>query len=118
MTSVLFLGPEEHDMAEQARAVFPARTIVDEGRNLSLFAAMAERLAVLISNDTGPMHVAAAVGTRVVVVVGPQHPESLLFMPVGEQHRVVIRPAILQITATDVYTAARALLSPREAHSK
>lgn len=112
--SVLFLGPEEHGMAEQARSVFPAGTIVVERRSLSQFAAIAERLAIMISNDTGPMHVAAAVGTPVLVIVGPIHPESLLFIPVGEQHRVVMRPAILQIPTTDVHTAARAILSARE----
>ena len=116
--SVLFLGPEEHAMAEQARALFPAGTIVNEGKNLSQFAAIAERLALLISNDTGPMHVAAALGTSVVVVVGPQHPESLLFMPVGEQHRVVIRPAILQITPADVHAAAHALLAAQAVKSQ
>ncbi len=117
--SVLFLGPEESGMAEQARSLFPAGTIVVERRSLSLFAAIAERLAILIANDTGPMHgVAAAVGTPVLVIPGSIHPEILLFIPVGEQHRVVMRSAILQIAPTDVYAAARAILSARELHPR
>jgi ADP-heptose:LPS heptosyltransferase len=116
--SVVFLGPEEHGMAEAAHSQFPAGTILVEGRTLSQFAALAEHLTMLVSNDTGPMHVAAAVGTPVVVVVGPQHPESLLFIPIGEQHRVVIRPAILQITSADVYSAAHGLLSAHTVKSR
>jgi len=37
-------------------------------------AAIIERLALLVTGDTGPMHLAAAVGTAVVAVFGPSDP--------------------------------------------
>jgi heptosyltransferase-2 len=43
---------------------------------------------LLVTNDTGTMHVAAAVGTRVVAIFGPTDP--LTTSPLGEGH-VVIR---------------------------
>ena len=43
--------------------------------------------AAVVSNDTGVMHIGAAVGTPVVALFGPTSP--LGFAPVGEQHRIV-----------------------------
>jgi len=41
----------------------------------------------LLTNDTGPMHLAAAVGTPVVAVFGPSDPRR--YGPLGEGHRVL-----------------------------
>jgi ADP-heptose:LPS heptosyltransferase len=108
---VLILGPEEQALAAQARASFPAETIVVEGESLAQFVAVAARLDLFISNDTGPMHVAAAVGTPVLVILGTRQAENLLYMPVGDQHRIVARPAIGEITVAEVYQAARGILA-------
>jgi len=43
----------------------------------------------VLCNDSGPGHIAAALGIPVVVFFGPQRPE--LFRPFGENHLVVIR---------------------------
>lgn len=45
------------------------------------------RCAVVITNDSGPMHLAAAVGTPVVAIFGPTDPA--LTGPYGKQHRVL-----------------------------
>lgn len=39
-------------------------------------AALLERCAVVVSNDTGPLHLACAVGTPVVAVIGPTDPAA------------------------------------------
>lgn len=44
---------------------------------------------LLVSNDTGPLHVAAAVGTPTLAIFGPETP--VLFGPRGPQHRIVYR---------------------------
>lgn len=49
---------------------------VHAGMELGTFAALIERAAVLISNNTGPVHIAAALGTPVVdlyALTNPQH---------------------------------------------
>ena len=49
------------------------------------------RCAVVITNDSGPMHVAAAVGTPVIAIFGPTDPA--LTGPYGNQH-IVLRAGI------------------------
>lgn len=50
-------------------------------------AAVLERLDVLVTGDTGPMHLAAAVGTPVVAVFGPSDPRR--YAPRDPVHRLV-----------------------------
>lgn len=52
-------------------------------------AALLARARVLVSNDSMPMHLGAAVGTRVVAVFGPSKPRETA--PLGEGHRVVVK---------------------------
>jgi ADP-heptose:LPS heptosyltransferase len=44
---------------------------------------------LLVSNDTGPLHLACAVGTPTVSIFGPESPT--LFGPRGPQHRILSR---------------------------
>ena len=54
-------------------------------------AALLRNCQLLVTNDTGTMHVAAAVGTRVVALFGPTDPRTTA--PLGEGH-MVIRKAV------------------------
>ncbi len=63
-------GPAE---VAQARAQFGTTTIV-EGVGLGAYAALLKDAALMISNDTGPGHIAAAVGTPTLSVLGPTDP--------------------------------------------
>ena len=51
--------------------------------------ALLEKCDLLIANDTGPVHMAAAVGTRCLVLFGPTRPDWT--GPYGEGHRIVMR---------------------------
>jgi heptosyltransferase-2 len=54
-------------------------------------ASLLRQCHLLVTNDTGTMHVAAAVGTRVVAIFGPTDPRTT--SPLGEGH-VVIRTEV------------------------
>lgn len=79
----------EAELAARARAELgePALDLV--GRtDLGPFAALLGRVDLLVSNDTGASHLAAAAGTPSVVVYGPSRPAQ--FAPLDrERHRVV-----------------------------
>ena len=60
---------------------------------LRLLPAVLQRCAVLVSNDSGPVHVAAAVGTATVVVASRSHARQMeRWRPLGERHAVLTDP--------------------------
>jgi len=71
------------------RAALPSSRVLDltDGVNLLTAAAVLERLDLLVTGDTGPMHLAHAVGTPVVAVFGPSDP--VRYAPRGLHDRVV-----------------------------
>jgi len=84
-------GPAERPVGEsiasQMRA--PARVLCGETSLPELVGVLA-RLRLLVTNDSGPMHLAAALGIPVVAVFGPTDWRET--HPVGEGHRVVREP--------------------------
>lgn len=58
------------------------------GCTLGELGALLKRTEFLVTGDTGPMHIASAVGTRVLALYGPISPERS--GPVGEGHRIVM----------------------------
>jgi lipopolysaccharide heptosyltransferase II len=56
----------------------------------SVLAALLSRCELLVTNDTGPMHVAAAVGTPTVALFGSTSPRWT--GPFGDGHEVVFHP--------------------------
>ena len=55
--------------------------------DLVVLAAVLERLSLLITGDTGPMHLAAAVGTPVLAIFGPSLPTR--YAPLSPRSRIV-----------------------------
>lgn len=87
---VLIGGPSDRPLLDEIRSkVKMARIDPLDVASLDVLGA-AEVLAsleLLITVDTGPAHLAAALGAKVVVLFGPTAPER--WGPLGERHRVV-----------------------------
>lgn len=88
-TLVLTGGRGDRAMVDQVRRALGDRPVVDASGTLDLpaTAALLSRLDVLITGDTGPMHLAAAVGTPIVALFGPSDPRR--YGPLADQQRVV-----------------------------
>ncbi len=86
---IIVVGSQaEAPLAESIRNGMRNRIIELCGCSLGELGALLERAEFLITGDTGPMHIAAAVGTRVLALYGPISP--LRSGPVGDGHRVVM----------------------------
>jgi len=75
---VLTGSGEDRDRAARVRqALPPDATVIDLVGALDLLplAAVLARLSLFVTPDTGPMHLAAVLGTPVVAVFGPSSPE-------------------------------------------
>jgi heptosyltransferase II len=69
-------GPDDVALANAIAAAAPNR-VVNAAGGLSLreSAALIQRAAVLVTNDSAPLHLATAVGTPIVALFGPTVPE-------------------------------------------
>lgn len=87
---VLLVGPDEEPVAAEVRKA-AGREIPVLGPRLDILglAALVAQLPVVVSNDSGPMHLAAAAGSRVVGLFGPTDPSRTA--PLGEGNVVVRR---------------------------
>ena len=106
---LVFVGPEEQPLVKEMRRVFPSSSLVLDQLTLPQLAAAATRLAAFVSNDTGPMHVASAVGTPVVLLLDKRAPTS--YLPQGDHHRVIYNNIISDISVDEVYVATRSVLA-------
>lgn len=83
-------GPDERDDAQRVRSLMQTDPIdLTGGTTLQLLPALLRSASLLLTNDSGPMHIAAAVGTPVVALFGPTSP--VLTGPYGLNHRALTR---------------------------
>jgi heptosyltransferase-2 len=88
---VLVGGPGDRAAARAVLAAMRGPALDLTGRTgLQGLGACLRRMACLVTNDTGGMHVAAAVGTPVVAIFGPTDPRATA--PLGDGHRLVRHP--------------------------
>lgn len=75
-------GPKEEEIGQRMLRELTFKPIVVKGLNLRELAAVISQLDLLLCNDTGVMHLAAAVGTPLVAIFGPTDPGD--WKPIGE----------------------------------
>jgi heptosyltransferase-2 len=128
-------GPDDRPLAERLRSEVGPSIVNAVGTTLRQTAALVERCRLTVTNDSGPMHLSAAVGSPVVEISWHAQEEDVerlespeRFGPWGVAHVVVRsrhslppcrgacesdRPhCILQVTVDQVVEAVRALLRP------
>jgi lipopolysaccharide heptosyltransferase II len=81
----VFWGPGEKPLADAIAGRIGEAAVVAPPTNLKQLGAMFERCSLVVSNDSGPMHIAAALGVPTVGIFGPVNP--LLQGPWGEKAR-------------------------------
>lgn len=128
----VFGGPEDRALGQAVAQADPARCLDLTGRvSLPEMIEALRRVDLLVTNDTGPMHVAAALGKPVVALFGPTDPsrtgpygqvESVLQAPQPPPCAPCLKPVCRHqeplaclngITPAQVVSAVSARLVPR-----
>ena len=86
-TILLFAGPNERELQTQVAEMMGVQPLLVQADGLRHLAALISTCDVYIGNDTGPMHIAAAVGTPVVALFGSTN--HIRSGPYGDPHTVV-----------------------------
>ncbi len=101
---VLFAGPEDHQSLAAIRGRLPHGVVVSPTVGVRDFAALLARCHVVVTPDSGPMHLAAAVGAATVTIV--QTPAGEFYRPIGERHDQIragdgdeVRAVVAAVTA-------------------
>lgn len=87
---VFFGGPGEAGYVAEIARKAPGSINAAGKTDLARLAALLKKCRVLLTNDTGPMHLSAAVGTPVVALFGSTNPVTT--GPFGEGHRIIRHP--------------------------
>jgi lipopolysaccharide heptosyltransferase I len=74
LMSVVLWGPGEEELAKAVVAESAAAAILSPKTTIADLVALARGAALMVSGDTGPTHIATAVGTPLVGIYGPTRP--------------------------------------------
>lgn len=75
LASVVIWGPGEEALAQEVVARAGSAAVLSPQTSIADVVALARGAMVMVSGDTGPTHIAAAVGTPLVGIYGPTRPE-------------------------------------------
>ncbi|MGH7497145.1 MAG: glycosyltransferase family 9 protein [bacterium] len=89
---VLLWGPGEREEVNQLAGMMKTPPLLAPETTLPQLAALLARMDLLVANDSGPMHLSAAVSTPVVAIFGPTRPD--LQGPWGAGHTVVLKSGL------------------------
>ncbi len=97
---VILGGPEEASLAEDlCRRIGPAAFSLAGKLKLKETAAILVHSGFLVSNDSGPVHMAAAVGAQVLVIYGRNKAglSPVRWRPLGEGHQLIQKDVGCQV---------------------
>ncbi|MFW6309141.1 MAG: glycosyltransferase family 9 protein, partial [bacterium] len=85
---ILLGGPDDIDRVREIEKIMETKPINMAGKtDLKELAALTAVCDLVISGDSGPVHVAAAVGTPTITLFGPS--DERKYRPYGKNHKVV-----------------------------
>jgi heptosyltransferase-2/heptosyltransferase-3 len=86
---VIFVGSlGDLSLVEEIVGLMKTKPVIVTGKtSLQELAALLARCDLVISNDSGPVHVAAAVGTPTITIFGPS--DDVKYRPLGDKHKIV-----------------------------
>jgi heptosyltransferase-3 len=90
--SVIIWGPGERSRAEEIQRLMGNHAVLIPAASLKELGALLQCCACMITNDSGPMHIAAALGVPVVAVFGPTNP--VLQGPVGSPSLILRKESL------------------------
>ncbi len=111
---LLLWGPDEIHMARQIRDGLSTKALLAPPTDLDELASLLSRCALMVANDTGPLHLAAALGTPCLGLYGPTPAERN--RPYGRRCRGLQSPdgTMAGLDPAAAFEAARALLDERD----
>jgi ADP-heptose:LPS heptosyltransferase len=75
---LIISGSRDRPVAEALAARLPGPTLVTGGRfSLLTVAALLKRARLLVANDSGPLHMALALGVPTIALIGADHPARI-----------------------------------------
>jgi|WetSurMetagenome_2_1015567.scaffolds.fasta_scaffold131265_2 heptosyltransferase I len=107
---LVFKGPMDKQPVEALSNMLDVPFYLVEGNGIREDASIVRSVDLLVSNDTGMMHVGAAVGTPVLSLFGPTDPNQ--WAPLGPKHRFIRSSSrlISDIPVNEVLDAIRQML--------
>lgn len=94
LPSIVLWGPGERQLADEVVSDADGAAIQAPQTTIEDIAALAQAAAVMVSGDTGPTHIASAMGTPLVGLYGPTRPERN--GPLGIDDESVSRAGVCQ----------------------
>lgn len=90
---LIIWGPGERADAEELRSLMNTKARLIPPTSLKQLGAILRRCSVMVTNDSGPMHIAATLGAPILAIFGPTNPD--LQGPVGERYEIVQNPRLV-----------------------
>jgi len=108
---VLSAAEKDLKLVEDIKSVMAARPVIAAGKtSLKQLGALLERANLVVANDTGPMHIASAVGTKTIALFGPTSPR--LTGPYGKgPFRIVSGNESCEVPCYDITCADNVCMS-------
>jgi heptosyltransferase III len=101
---------DEFSRSERVAVVWPGRRLNLCGLNPRQTAAVMQFATLFVGHDSGPMHLASAVGVRCVAMFGSDYPPRR-WHPFGQEHRVIHNmQGVLHISPEEVYAAVSSVI--------